>query len=90
MDQKKTLKYIQCGFRENRSAEDSLTCLKQVALFTLQNGWILAAVLLDIEGAFDNMLHRKIIGCLITAEIKGQMLILLEDYLKGRRVKVRI
>ena len=89
MDQKKNPD-IQCGFRKNRSAEDSPTCLKQEALFTFQNGWILAAVLLNIQGAFDSMLHRKMIGGLITADSKGQILTLLEDYLKGRRAKVRI
>ncbi|KAK2715356.1 hypothetical protein QYM36_010093 [Artemia franciscana] len=74
IQQKKILKDIQCGFRKNRSAEDSLMCLKQEALYALQNGWILAAMLIDIKGAFDNMLHRKMIGGLVTADIKGQML----------------
>ncbi|KAK2708335.1 hypothetical protein QYM36_014071, partial [Artemia franciscana] len=88
--QKKILKDIQCGFRKNRSAEDSLMCLKQEALYALQNGWILAAILIDIEGAFDNMLHRKMVGGLVTAGIKGQMLAFLNDYLIGRKVKVRV
>ncbi|KAK2704298.1 hypothetical protein QYM36_016630, partial [Artemia franciscana] len=88
--QKKILKDIQCGFRKNRSAEDSLMCLKQEASYALQNGWILAAILIDIEGAFDNMLHRKMVGGLVTAGIKGQMLAFLNDYLIGRKVKVRV
>ncbi|KAK2706938.1 hypothetical protein QYM36_014835, partial [Artemia franciscana] len=89
IQQKKILKDIQCRFRKNRSAEDSHMCLKQEALYALQNGWILAAILIDIEGPFDNMLHRKMVGGLVTAGIKGQMLSFLNDYLIGRKVKVR-
>ena len=57
MQQKKSFKDIQCGFRKNRNAENILTSLKQEALYALQTGWILAAILIDIEGAFDNMLY---------------------------------
>ena len=75
---------------KNRSADDSLVFLQQEALYALQNGLILSAILTSIEGGFDNVLHRKIVGGLVTADIKGQMLALSKDYLKGIKVKVQV
>jgi hypothetical protein len=48
------------------------------------------ALLLDIEGAFDNVFYRKMISRIIDANIEGQFLAFLRDYLHNRKVKARV
>ena len=51
-------KNIQCGFRKEKNAIDCLTLLKNSAVYALQNKMYMIAILLDVKGAFDSIVHR--------------------------------
>ena len=84
------LKDIQCGFRRKKSTVENLLCFKQDALYALQNGWIMVIVHLDVNGAFDSMVHRQILSGVMEAGIRGRTLAVTENYLTGREDTVRV
>ncbi|KAK2717140.1 hypothetical protein QYM36_007320, partial [Artemia franciscana] len=90
IERRKLLKDIQCGFRRKRSTIDCLNCIKQDALYAMQNNWIMLLVMLDVEGAFNNIVHRQILSGLIEAGFKGSLIAFVEDYMKQRTIKVRV
>jgi len=90
VEKRKILKDVQCGFRRNKSTIDNLVCFQRDAAYTLQNGLVMIAVFLDVDGAFDNLVHRQILLGLIEAGIRGRMLMFTKNYLEDREVHVRV
>ena len=45
---------------------------------------------LDFKQAFDSVLHRRLLKKLSAFDIRGQILVWLEDFLKGRRQRVQM
>ncbi|KAK2722310.1 hypothetical protein QYM36_002740, partial [Artemia franciscana] len=50
VEKRKILKDVQCGFRRNKSTIDNLVCFQRDAAYTLQNGLVMIAVFLDVDG----------------------------------------
>ncbi|KAK2711053.1 hypothetical protein QYM36_012279 [Artemia franciscana] len=83
------LKDIQCDFRK-KSTIEHLLCLKQDALYALQNGLVMVVVDLDVDGAFDSVVHRQILNGVMETGIKGRLLAFTYSYLQGRKVTVKV
>ncbi|KAK2706843.1 hypothetical protein QYM36_014771 [Artemia franciscana] len=72
-EEKKGLKDYQCGFRRNRSTLENLVLLQRDALYVLQNGKIMIVVFLDVRGAFDNLVHRKMLEGMMAMGLVGNI-----------------
>jgi len=87
-DKKHLLSTRQFGFRSQRSASDLLLHLTTVwhqALDTRKDTFVVA---LDIAGAFDRVWHKGLASKLKSFGIDGNLLMLLEDYLQERTLRV--
>ena len=80
----------QFGFRPGRSAADLHLLLTSEWSAALDAGKATAVVALDIEGAFDKVWHAGLLAKLRAAGVDGPLLLLFEDYLKERNLKVVI
>ena len=78
----------QFGFRKNRSTSDLLLQLTTSWQQSLDKGKYTYVIALDIAGAFDRVWHRGIIARLKSFGIEGDLLMLFENYLKGRKIHV--
>ena len=74
VEQRKILKDVQYGFRRNKSTIENLVCFQRDAVCTLQNELVMITVFLNVDGAFDNLVHRQILLGLIGLGIDGRML----------------
>ena len=74
----------QFGFRQGRSAADLLLLQSATWNKTLDSGREAFVVALDIAGAFDKVWHQGIITKLKSLGVCGDLLLLLENYLRGR------
>ena len=78
----------QFGFRKNRSTSDLLLQLTTSWQQSLDKGKYTYVIALDIAGAFDRVWHRGIIARLKSFGTEGDLLMLFENYLKGRKIHV--
>ncbi|XP_045118152.1 uncharacterized protein LOC123508465 [Portunus trituberculatus] len=78
----------QFGFRNNRSAADLLLQLSTTWHKSLDQGKDTFIIALDIAGAFDRVWHHGLITKLNSLGIHGHLLLLLQDYLRGRYLRV--
>lgn len=80
----------QFGFRKKRSTEDAIfELIKDVYIHNSNNKKDLM-VFLDISKAFDRVDHNILLDRLEKLGIRGGPLLLLQNYLTGRRQKVKI
>ena len=80
----------QFGFRQNMSAADLLLNMSTTWNSALDSGKDTYVIALDIAGAFDRVWHRGIITKLKSFGLDGNLLMLLQDYLQGRSLRVVI
>ena len=78
----------QFGFRTNRSAADLLLQLTTTWHKSLDQGKDTFVIALDIAGAFDRVWHHGLITKLNSLGVRGHLLLLLQDYLRGRYLSV--
>ena len=78
----------QFGFRQNRSTSDLLLQLSTSWNKSLDNRRFTYVIALDIAGAFDRVWHAGIITKLESMGIHGNLLMMLQSYLKDRRFHV--
>lgn len=78
----------QFGFRSKRSASDLLLQLVTNWNKSLDAGKETYVVALDIAGAFDRVWHEGIISKLKSFGIDGDLLKMIQDYLRGRTLQV--
>ena len=78
----------QAGFRPNRSTQDILLKTIDVWKIALDDGQIVAAVLIDLSKAFDSIIHNLLLQKLHIYGIHGVELTWFTDYLSGRRQRV--
>ena len=80
----------QFGFRQNRSTSDLLLQLSTAWNKSLDSGKYTYVIALDIAGAFDRVWHKSIIAKLTSMGINGNLLMLVQSYLKDRALHVVI
>ncbi len=78
----------QFGFRPGRSTSDLLLLLTKDWQNALDEGLDTLVVALDIAGAFDRVWHAGLLEKLRAKGIQGNLLLLLDDYLRGRTLHV--
>ena len=78
----------QFGFRPGRSTSDLLLLLTKEWQDALDEGLDTLVVALDIAGAFDRVWHAGLLEKLRAKGIQGDLLLLLDDYLRGRTLHV--
>ena len=88
LNQHNLLSPHQFGFRPGRSTSDLLLLLSQKWQDTLDEGLGTLVVALDIAGAFDRVWHPGLLAKLRAKGVDGSLLMLLEDYLQGRTLRV--
>ncbi|KAK2718723.1 hypothetical protein QYM36_005901 [Artemia franciscana] len=87
-EEKKGLKDYQCGFRRNRSTLENLILLQRDALYVLQNSKIMIVVFLDVRGAFDNLVHRKMLEGMMAMGLVGNIVQFGMSYLTEQMLSV--
>uniref|UniRef100_A0A0P4WNB5 Reverse transcriptase domain-containing protein n=1 Tax=Scylla olivacea TaxID=85551 RepID=A0A0P4WNB5_SCYOL len=88
LDEHQLLSLHHFGFRSGRSTSDLLLFLSQEWQDTLDEGLDTLVVALDIAGAYDRVWHSGLLAKLQAKGIEGSPLMLLEDYLQGRTLRV--
>ncbi|KAK8769894.1 hypothetical protein V5799_013642 [Amblyomma americanum] len=74
------------GFRRGRSSIDSVIDLISTVEHEKRSRRLVAAVFLDIKGAYDNVLHDAILDALDDIGVGGRMYSWIGSYLNGRSV----
>lgn len=80
----------QSGFRKNRSTLDQLTRLESAIKKAKMENRKLVAVFLDLEKAFDLMWTNGVLDQLSKFKIKGRLLAWIQDFLRDRKIQVRV
>ena len=80
----------QHGFQSGRSTQTNLIEFLNQATKWMDDGKAFDVVYLDFSKAFDVVCHRKLIEKLKNIGIGGKLLAWLENWLKGRRQRVRV
>ena len=75
----------QYGFRQKRSTELLTTVTVQEWMDALAEGYMVDAVFLDCQKAFDRADHQLVIQSLLKLEVSPVFLNFFSDYLRGRR-----
>ena len=81
---------LQYGFRKAMSTSDALNELVDTLNDNLNNGNVNLGVFIDLKKAFDTVNHDILISKLKGLGLKGNAILWLEDYLKGRSQFVQI
>ena len=80
----------QCGFRKGMSTMDILARLDCKIQKAFKRKQIALVVYVDLENAFDRVSHTGLIYKMAKNGIDGHMLKWIEEYLRDRKVKVRL
>ena len=88
LEEHNLLSIKQFGFRSSRSTADLLLLLTKEWQDTLDVGLDTLVIALDIAGAFDRVWHRGLLEKLRIRGIHGNLLHLIENYLKDRTLRV--
>ena len=59
-------------------------------IHALDNGKVMIAVFLDTKGAFDNLVHRKILEGLSKAKIRGNLMKFTLCYLSDQKIALTV
>ena len=88
LENNKILKEEQAGFRPNRSIQDILLRTIDDWKSALDNGHVVATVMIDLSKAFNTINHKLLIKKLDAYGICGVELSWFSDYLSGRKQRV--
>ena len=80
----------QSGFRKNRSTLDQIIRLQSAILKAKMENMALLCIFLDLEKAFDLMWTKGVLAQLVKFNIKGRILGWVQDFLKDRKIQVRV
>ena len=80
----------QSGFRKNRSTLDQIIRLQSAILKAKMENKKLLCIFLDLEKAFDLMWTNGVLAQLTKFNIKGRLLAWVQDFLKDRKIQVRV
>ena len=80
----------QSGFRKNRSTLDQIIRLQTAILKAKMENKKLLCIFLDLEKAFDLMWTNGVLAQLTKFNIKGRLLAWVQDFLKDRKIQVRV
>ena len=80
----------QSGFRKNRSTLDQIIRLQSAILKAKMENRELLCIFLDLEKAFDLMWTKVVQAQLVKFNIKGRILGWVQDFLKDRKIQVRV
>ncbi|WP_410469853.1 RNA-directed DNA polymerase, partial [Bradyrhizobium sp. 33ap4] len=80
---------VMTGFRQGRSAIDSVIDLVTTVQQAKADGQITAAVFLDVAKAYDSVLHSVVVATLEEAGVGGNTLSWIQDFLSNRSLFVR-
>ena len=80
----------QSGFRKNRSTLDQIIRLQSAILKAKMENRALLCIFLDLEKAFDLMWTKGVLAQLVKFNIKGRILGWVQDFLKDRKIQVRV
>jgi len=81
---------VQSGFRRGRSTMDAVTSLDSDIKKAMVNREVLLAVFIDIEKAYDMLWKEGLVIKLYEAGVRGRMINWIQDFLKDRRIQVRV
>jgi len=84
------LSVCQSGFRKNHSTATTLLDVQDFILSNIDNGYVTAALFLDLKKAFDTVDHSLLIRKLNSTGIKGKELNWFVSYLNDRTQAVKI
>lgn len=76
----------QYGFRKQKSTQDSTTLLATRAYLSLSKKQVFAALMLDIEGAFDNVVPDILINDLIDLNISSNIISFIQNIIRSRNI----
>ena len=80
----------QMGGRRHRSAIDAVAILADKAQKAMQDKQVLGALLFDVKGAFDHVIHGRLLRTLNTLGADAELVRWVAAFLSGRRVKLVI
>ena len=80
----------QSGFRKNRSTLDQIIRLQTAILKAKMEDRHLLCIFLDLEKAFDLMWTNGVLAQLTKFGVKGRLLAWVQDFLKDRKIQVRV
>ena len=81
---------LQFGYRRHYGTQDALCKFLSITSKALDRNQLVIAVFLDVAKAFDSINHRLLLYKIEKMGIRGDVLKLLENYLKNRQQFVRI
>ena len=80
---------FQFGFRKNHSTSHGISYLNEKILTILQKKRLCAALFIDLRSAFDTIDPRILIAKLDHIGIRGNLLLVIQDYLNNRKQFVK-
>lgn len=80
----------QCAYRKTHSTYDNLCRLVQDVMVAKQSKKKIAAVLLDVDGAFDKVWHDLLRYLMFLAGFPGKIMRICSNYLDDRQIQVRV
>ena len=80
----------QSGFRKSKSTNDYLFCLSQTIMESFNRGEHVIEAFLDVEKAFDNVLHNGLKYKIYQLGLPTKLCRWLSDFLVGRVIQVKI
>lgn len=80
----------QSGFREFRSTLDHLECINEEICTAFANNLHLILVSMDLKKAYEMVQISEVIQACIDMGLKGNIIVFITNFLRGRKIKVRI
>ena len=80
----------QFGFRQGRNTIDPIAAITTDILNGFKQSKTTTAIFFDFEKAFDTINRQTILNNLNYIGVHGRMLKFIENYLKGRTIRVRV
>ena len=90
METKKHIKSYQSGFKRLHSTYDPLVALEGAIQETFIRDDFLVAIFIDLEKAYDMVWQQLVLKILQKLELKGNLPNFILNFLKNRKIKVRI
>jgi hypothetical protein len=86
----KILSPVMCGYRKGYSAQFALVSLIEKFKIALDKKGYAGAIFMDLSKAFDTINHELLIAKLHAYGVDKRSLVLIKDYLSGRKQRVKI
>ena len=80
----------QSGFRKSKPTNDHLFCFSHTIMESFNKGECVTAAFLDVEKAFNNVLHNELEYKIYQLDLPTRLCRWLSDFLLGRVIQVKI